>query len=91
MITYTLENHLEIGTGNCLQLLTKFEDNNSFVCPEDESVARSRRLRATDLFEGQTKVLLSEKPVYNFCYASSFFIKMNLDVITSIFDNVAIK
>ena len=49
---------------NCIQLLTGFEDNSSFVWPENGSVARSRRLRATDLFEGQTELLLFEKSVY---------------------------
>ena len=47
-----------------IQLLTGFKDNSSFVWPEDKSVAWSRRLRATDPFLGQTKVLLFEKPVY---------------------------
>ena len=51
--------------GNIIQLLTGFEDNSSFVWPEDGSVVRNRRLRATDLFEGQTKLLLSSNPVYN--------------------------
>ena len=50
---------------NSIQLLTVFQDNSSFVWPEAGSVARSRRLRATDPFEVQTKMLLSEKPVYN--------------------------
>ena len=50
---------------NNIQLLTGFEDNSSFVWPENGSVARIRRLRATDQFEGQTKLLLSEEPVYN--------------------------
>ena len=36
---------------NNIQILTGFEDNSNFVCPKDESVVRSRRLRATDLFE----------------------------------------
>ena len=49
---------------NNIQLLTWFEDNSSFVRPENGSVARSRRLRATYLFEGQTKLLLSSNPVY---------------------------
>ena len=50
---------------NNIQILTGFEDNSSFVCPKDESVVRSRRLRATDLFECQTKQLLFEKPLCN--------------------------
>ena len=48
-----------------IQLLTGFEDNSSFVWHKDGSVARSHRLRATNPFEGQTKLLLSEKSVYN--------------------------
>ena len=51
---------------NNIKLLTGFEDNSSFVRPENGYVARSRRLRATDPFEGQTKLLLSKKPVYNY-------------------------
>ena len=49
------------GANINIQLLTGFEDNSSFVWPEDGSVARSRRLRATDPFEGQIKLLFSEK------------------------------
>ena len=55
----------EIYNFNSIQLLTGFEDFSSFVWPENGSVARSRRLRATDLFEGQTKLMWSEEPVYN--------------------------
>ena len=51
--------------GSYYKLLTGFEANSSFVWPEDESVARSHRLRATDPFEGQTKPLLFKTPVYN--------------------------
>ena len=35
-----------------IQLLTRFEDNSSFVWDENGSVARSSSLRATDPFEG---------------------------------------
>ena len=59
-----------------IQLLTGFEDNSSFVWPEDGSVVRSGRLRATDPFEGQTKLLLSEKPVYN-CFVIHHHLKKN--------------
>ena len=52
-------------SSNSLQLFTRFEYNSNFVWPENGSVARSHRLRATGPFEGQTKLLLSEKPVYN--------------------------
>ena len=45
--------------------MTGFEDNSSFVWPENGSVARNSRLKATGSFEGQTKLLLFEKPVYN--------------------------
>ena len=48
-----------------IQLLTGFEDNSSFIRPENGSVTRSCRLRATDRFEGKTKLPLSEEPVYN--------------------------
>ena len=51
---------------NNIKLLTGFVDNSSFVRPENGYVARSRRMMATDLFEGQTKLLLSKKPVYNY-------------------------
>ena len=44
----------------------------SFVWPENGSVAQSRRLRATDPFEGQTNLLLSEEPVYNSFIFSKF-------------------
>ena len=46
-------------------------------CPEDGSVARSRRLKATDPFEGQSKLLLSEKPVYNCFVIHYHFFKNN--------------
>ena len=36
-----------------IQLLTGFEDNKSFVWPENGSVARSHRPRTTDQFKGQ--------------------------------------
>ena len=63
-----------------IQLLTGFEDNSSFVWPEtrDESFAQSRRLRATDPFEGQTKLLLSEEPVYNCFVIHLHFFKIFL-------------
>ena len=56
--------------------MTGFEDNSSFVWSEDGSVARSRRLRATDPFEVQTKLLLSKKPVYN-CFVIHLHLKKN--------------
>ena len=44
---------------NSIQLLTGVEENSSFVWPaENGSIARIQRLRATDPFEGQTKLLL---------------------------------
>ena len=57
-------------------LLIYSENNSSFVWPEDGSVARSRRLKATDAFEGQTKLLLSEKPVYNCFVIHHHFLKI---------------
>ena len=63
--------------GDIIQLLTGFEDNSSFVWPEYGSVALSRRLRATDPFEGQTKLLLSEEPVYN-CFVIHLHFFLNI-------------
>ena len=63
---------------NIIQLLTGFEDNSSFVWLENWSVALSRRLRATDLLEGQTKLLLFEKPVYNCFVIHLHFLKIFL-------------
>ena len=51
--------------------MTRFEDNSSFVWPEDGSVARSR----SRSFEGQAKLLLSEKPVYNCFVIHLHFLK----------------
>ena len=67
-----------IRSNNIIQLLTGFEDNSSFLWPEDGSVARRRRLRATDPFEGQTKLLMSEKPVYNCFVIHLHFLKKNV-------------
>ena len=50
---------------NIIQLTTGFEYNSSFVWPSNGSVDRRRSLRAIDAFEGKTKLLLFEKPVYN--------------------------
>ena len=61
-----------------IQLLTGFEDNSSFVWPEDWSVARSRSLSKTDPFEVQTKLLLSEEPVYNCFVIHLHFFKIFL-------------
>ena len=66
------------------QLLTGFEDNSNFVWPENGSVARSRRLRATDPFEGQTKLLLSEKPVYNCFVIHLLFFKIFLFTLSTL-------
>ena len=63
---------------NNIQILTGFEDNSSLVCPKDESVVRSRRLRATDLFECQTKLLLFEKPLCNCFIIHLYFSKIFL-------------
>ena len=60
--------HIEVMLQQYTVILTVFDDNSSFVWPENVSFARSRRLKATDPFEGQTKLLLSEEPVYN-CFA----------------------
>ena len=54
----------------------------SFVLSEDGSVVRSRWLRATDPFEGQTKLLLSSNPVYNCFVIHLHFIKIFLFMIT---------
>ena len=67
---------------NNIQLLTGFEDNSRFVWHEDWSVTRSHRLRSTDLFKGQTKLLLSEKPVYNCIVLHLHFIIIFLLMIT---------
>ena len=61
-----------------IQLLTGFEDNSSFVWPEDGSASQPRRLRATDPLEGQTKLLLFEKPVYNWFVVHLHFLKIFL-------------
>ena len=50
---------------NIIQLLTILEDNSIFVWPE----YRSRRLSVADSFEGQSKLILSEKA---FCSRSFF-------------------
>ena len=60
-----LNNTEMLGTGNSIQLSTGFKDISSFVWPEDGPVARSRSLKATVLVEDQTKLLLSQKPVFN--------------------------
>ena len=73
--------------------LTGFEDNSNFVWPENGSVAPSRRLRATDPFEGQTKLLLSEKPVYNcfvihFHFFKSFVITLSARIFIRYFSSI---
>ena len=53
-----------------IQLLTGFEDNSSFLWPEDGSVARSRRLRS---FRGSNKTAdVQEASLKLFCYTPSF-------------------
>ena len=49
--------------GKKLYSFQLFEETSNFVWPEIGSVALSLRLRATDPFSGQTKLLWSEKPV----------------------------
>ena len=49
---------------NSIQLLNRFEDNSSSLWLEEVSVARNRKLGATDPFEGQTKLIFATKPVY---------------------------
>ena len=46
-----------MSTRSIIHLLTEFEDNSNFVWPENGYVARSRMLRATDPFSGQTNLL----------------------------------
>ena len=70
---------LDSKQGYSIQLLTSFEDNISFVRLENGSVVRSRRLRATAPFEGQTKLLLSSNPVYN-CFV--LHVHRHCDVVT---------
>ena len=67
------------GTEICYKLynthlLTRFKNNSSVVWSEDGSVAQSRRLRATDPFKGQTKLLLSSNPVNYFVIHLHFFL-----------------
>ena len=66
--------HLEAGTWHkCTQMFTVvigFPRNYYTVIDwvrgqQQFCLTRSRRLRATDPFSGQTKLLLSEEPVYN--------------------------
>ena len=60
-----------------IQFLTGFEDNKSFVWPENGSVARSRRPEDNKSVQRSTKLLLSEKPVYNcFVIHLHFFKKL---------------
>ena len=63
---------------NIIQLMTGFEYNSSFVWPSNGSVDRRRSLRATDPFEGQTKLLLFEKPVYSCFVIHLHFFKIFL-------------
>ena len=63
---------------NIIQLMTGFEYNSKFVWPSNGSVDRRRSLRATDPFEGQTKLLLFEKPVYNSFVIHLHFFKIFL-------------
>ena len=67
---------------NSKQLMTGFEDNSSFVWPEDGSVDRSRRLRAIDPLKCQIKLLLSKKPVFDCYVIHRHFIKIFLFMIT---------
>ena len=70
------------SAGDIIQLLAGFEDNSSFDWPEDGSVARSRRPQ----FEGQTKLLLSEKPVCNsYCFVIHLHLKKKFTFSTRIY------
>lgn len=63
---------MDVYTDNNIQLLTWFEDNNSFVRSKDGSVAQTCRLRTTDPFDGPIKVPLSEKSVHKMlCHTPS--------------------
>ena len=79
---------VSVSTMNIIQLLTGYEDNSSFVWPKNGSVARSCRLRAIDPFEGQTKLLLFEKPVYNCFVIHLHFFKIFL---FTLFTHISIR
>ena len=59
-----------------------------FCLTQERSVAQSCRLRATDPFEGQTKLLLFEKPVYNCFVIHLHFFKIFL---FTLFTHISIR